>query len=172
MTTRTSRDELQNAAEHAVQDWAARAGKNDVIPPQLWVIKNGRPERHSLEHLFDGGIPKDMSGAELVPVLRQLGISEAAVIVSMVETRTLVVNFPRPGVIVSEQRELALVDVADLETEEARVAEVVRVAGKPVIGSFSRLTGDVVMWPLSRLLQEAHAPSSSPLRAGKRRIGS
>ncbi len=113
-----------------------------------------------------------MSGAELVPMLRQLGVSEAAVIVLMVETHSQVVNFPQPGVIVSEQRELALVDVADLELEEARVANVPRDTGKPVIGSFSKLTGDVVMWPLSRLLQEAHAPSTSPLRAGKRRIGS
>jgi hypothetical protein len=172
MSTRTSRDELQNAAEHAVQDWAAQAGKNDVISPQLWVIKNGRPERHSLEHLFAGGLPKDMSGAELVPVLRELGVSEAAVIVPMVEMHSQVVAFPQPGVVVSEQRELALVDVADLELEEARVANVARDAGKPVIGSFSKLTGDVVMWPVSRLLQEARAPSTRPLRATKRRIGS
>lgn len=170
MTTRISRDELQKAAEHAVQDWAAQAGKTDTIPPQLWVVKNGRPERHSLEHLFDGGIPKDMSGAGLVPMLQQLGVSEAALIVLMVETSSQVVNFPRPGIIVSGQRELALIDVADLDTEEARVAEVARDTGKPVIGSFSKLTGEVVMWPLDRLLKEAHSPSSSRLRATKRRI--
>ncbi len=41
-----------------------------------------------LSHLFDGAIPKELSDAELVPLLRRLGVTEAAVIVPMVEAHS------------------------------------------------------------------------------------